>query len=427
MVPKNLFFSIKSNLRIRLIEGMLSFFNPSNEVEVTLCKDATGVVLKILCSQSIESKEEKDILVYLLSRGFLDLSEERREFEIKNVGKPNLESLMIQVNTNCNLRCKMCYLPKKDSDGPNKEKIISMIDEAVEMGAIRVIFTGGEPFLRKDIFEILKYAKSKNLWIGVISNGTLIRRDSAERISQIGINQVAISIDSHIEEINDFQRGKHSMMMIMKGIKNLKEYSVPIRLNHVLSRMNIAKFKDYLKYFEDEFGITNVQFAPVISRGEGSGYKMGISDEEFGQAMLSKELQEIRVLFREAPAKKRFLEEVEEKIIYKEKKNYTGCGIGFNLMYITSNGNISMCPTMTRHDSKEFDFGNLNEINLKSGWANIHEKFFKVTCEKNTSCEFWEKCRGGCRSDAFIRTGNVRACDEASRAGFELMKKNKVN
>ena len=124
---------------------------------------------------------------------------------------PFPKNVVFELLYHCNLSCKMCYLrleevqrhlkPKKILDTLEVKKIIDKIPKFVSIS-----FTGGEPFLRKDIFEILSYAAAKHR-VGVISNLILLNKAEAEKLLTLNLNSLMFSLDGD-EKHNDKIREK---------------------------------------------------------------------------------------------------------------------------------------------------------------------------------------------------------------------------
>ncbi len=138
----------------------------------------------------------------------------------------------IEVNYDCMLRCKMCKLWtsefKKNRIGNGEilslAEIKRVIDEFASSGVKNICFIGGEPFLRKDLLDLIKYSKSKKLSGIVVSNGYLIKEKLADGIVRSNLDILAISIDGPNSEIHDRIRGVNgafdNAVQAIKMIKN---------------------------------------------------------------------------------------------------------------------------------------------------------------------------------------------------------------
>jgi MoaA/NifB/PqqE/SkfB family radical SAM enzyme len=109
----------------------------------------------------------------------------------------------------CNLNCIHCYMDseaKKYSGELTTEEAKQMIDDLADFKVPVLLFSGGEPLIRPDILELAEYAGSKGIRPTLSTNGTLISREVAQRIKDIGVGYVGISLDG-LREVNDKFRG----------------------------------------------------------------------------------------------------------------------------------------------------------------------------------------------------------------------------
>ncbi len=115
------------------------------------------------------------------------------------------------LTNRCNLRCTHCYNYSGPESATEDElstaEAMVLIDDLADMGVPLIIFTGGEPLLREDIFELARYAAGKGIGVALSSNGTLITADSALQIQESGISYVGISLDGADAETHNRFRG----------------------------------------------------------------------------------------------------------------------------------------------------------------------------------------------------------------------------
>ena len=131
----------------------------------------------------------------------------------------------------CNIKCVHCYakaetLYGEDPISTAQAKI--MIDDLAQFGAPVMLFSGGEPLVREDLPELASYATSKGMRAVISTNGTLIDRDMAKRLKEVGLSYVGISLDG-AEEIHDKFRGvKGSYRKALEGLENCKEEGIKV-------------------------------------------------------------------------------------------------------------------------------------------------------------------------------------------------------
>jgi len=159
----------------------------------------------------------------------------RNELMAKDQAAPYL--LVISPTERCNLRCSGCWAAKypKDSDMP-LELLDRIITEAKEMGMYFFTITGGEPFIRKDLFDI--YAKHNDAYFQVYTNGTLIDDSVARKLAELGNVAPAISIEG-FEEQTDDRRGRGTFAQLMGAMDALRREQVPFGFSSMAARKNV--------------------------------------------------------------------------------------------------------------------------------------------------------------------------------------------
>ncbi len=156
------------------------------------------------------------------------------------------EHVYFCLTNRCNLKCKMCNIstiPGEDAGELSTEECEKIIDQIVDLKIDHLVFSGGEPLLREDIFDLVNYAVNKNIKIvGLITNGLLINEEAAKRLINIGANQITISIDG-LEETNDFMRGKGSFQKAIQAVGFINKYknnNLPtLGINFTITNYNI--------------------------------------------------------------------------------------------------------------------------------------------------------------------------------------------
>ncbi len=133
----------------------------------------------------------------------------------------------IEITYRCNLRCKMCGVFGKIKDHHDEELTVAeyrnLFVQMREMGIGLVTFTGGEPFVRKDLFEIVGEAKNQGLCCNIFSNGTLVKDDILDRIFESGVDKLIFSVDG-MNGVHDEIRGiPGSFDRVIKTISDLTE------------------------------------------------------------------------------------------------------------------------------------------------------------------------------------------------------------
>ncbi|MHC4748569.1 MAG: radical SAM protein [Planctomycetota bacterium] len=171
----------------------------------------------------------------------------------------------------CNLKCVHCYNDSgtsKASDELSTEEAKAVLDNLVQFGVPSVLFSGGEPLMRPDLFELIGYAVERGLRAVISTNGTLITADVARQMKQYGVSYVGISLDG-IGEINDKFRGVAGAFdRAVGGIKNCQDAGVRIGLRLTLTKKNVQDLESLFNFFESE-NIERACFYHFVPSGRG--------------------------------------------------------------------------------------------------------------------------------------------------------------
>lgn len=188
----------------------------------------------------------------------------------------------------CNLRCVHCYMDseaKQYADEMSTAEAKQMIDDLAEFKVPVLLFSGGEPLIRPDIFELAEYAGSKGIRPTFSTNGTLITREMAQHIKDIGVGYVGISLDG-LREVNDKFRGKAgAFQAAMAGIQNCVAVGQRVGLRFTINSHNLAELDNIFDFIEEE-KINRVCFYHLVYSGRGNQMvDEDVSPEESRQAM----------------------------------------------------------------------------------------------------------------------------------------------
>ena len=176
------------------------------------------------------------------------------------------------VGRRCNLRCIHCYSQSRNIDYTGElthEEGLRLIDDLGDFGAPVMLFSGGEPLMRPDIFELIEHAAAKNMRAVVSTNGTLITPDVAARLKDAGLSYVGISMDG-LQETNDLFRGvEGAFEQALAGVRNCLSQGVKVGLRFTMTRSNYGDVGGILDLIEQE-GIPRVCFYHLVYTGRGS-------------------------------------------------------------------------------------------------------------------------------------------------------------
>jgi len=196
--------------------------------------------------------------------------------------------LVWNVTRTCNLKCVHCYTDSdniKYSNELSTSEGLNLIEDLSSFKIPSLLFSGGEPLVRPDLFTLIEKAADKNIRPVLSTNGTLIDREMAERIKLAGIVYVGISLDG-MEEVNDYFRGvKGAFKKAMQGFDNCRAVGQRVGLRLTLTKKN---FKDLNKIFDfvEKEGINRACFYHLVYSGRGQDmFKDDLTHQESRQAM----------------------------------------------------------------------------------------------------------------------------------------------
>jgi len=209
-----------------------------------------------------------------------------------------LREIVVSVTCRCNLRCAMCEIPKQGLEEMSTEELNYLIADAASLNPNTIVFSGGEPLLREDIFGLISFANSLKINTCLTSNGVLIDEMVAKRLSSSRISVVNISIEG-LEEVHDSLRGKGSFLKAVKALENLSSNNIETTIAAIVSRQNYASLP-YVMELAHKYKIRTVKFQPfsgifLVEKDKEKFFLPGFDDLE----PLKKVIEKIKNLSRE--------------------------------------------------------------------------------------------------------------------------------
>lgn len=334
----------------------------------------------------------------------------------------------------CNLKCVHCYAQALDVEGRDDistEQAKAMIDDLAAYGAPVMLFSGGEPLVRRDLVELARHATQKGMRAVISTNGTLITKEKAKELKEVGLSYVGISLDG-MEAVHDHFRGvPGAFRKAIQGIENCQAEGLKVGLRFTINKRNAGEVPGIFGLLRD-LEVPRACFYHLVYSGRGSELIKEDLDHTETRALLDLIMDETRACF-EAGAPKEILtvdnhadgpyvwmrlkqedpkraEDVFELLQFNEG-NSTGRGIGC----ISWDGNVHADQFWRQHV-----FGNVLERPFSQIWDDpdielLHKLKDKKPHVKGrcARCRFLNICGGNFRARAEAYYGDIWAQDPA--------------
>lgn len=308
--------------------------------------------------------------------------------------------VMFELTYRCNFKCKHCYVPDSYRAGRKEIKtkeVFYILNQLRDNGCLYLGFTGGEPFMRKDILDILYYAKKCGFQIIIYTNASLIDEKIARELGRVGLNKVDITIPAISSRVFDSISGiKGSRDKTFNAIDYLRRFSVPLGFKTSLLRSNHPEIKRISK-FSSSLGLPHRFYDVLSPRLDGSQEPLKYSSRKKGTLSDKDITQDFLKL--SIGAKDMDLTELFR------------CGAGLSQAAITPKGELKMCIMI------DYPKLALTKAPFKRAWRKMRgivtslkpdEDYQCYRCALKSYCSW-------CPARSWIKKRKFFACDEEFR------------
>jgi radical SAM protein with 4Fe4S-binding SPASM domain len=359
----------------------------------------------------------------------------------------------------CNLNCLHCHQDSSPTSSYPELKTshaFKVINNMSDAGVAILTFSGGEPLLRRDIYDAIKRANDSGMLCTIASNGTLITPKVAEKLAKVGIKRVEIGLDGARAETHDFLRNKPgSFEATIEGIRNCAAVGFnELATTMTLHSKNINELEETMELAE-KLGATRFYLNRLIPAGRGveAGY-LDVTPREkikalealykkfyksvtegFGMQCYSRGMTYYaRLGYERSKGKvftvnealsgyeKMFQERLGlavSKIVRRLATGFGGCSAGLTYAGLTASGDLIPCVP-----ASSIKLGNLLEQSLEEIW--IHNELLNYIRNREALkgscriCAYSDLC-GGCRYTAYITHGDWLGSDASCPFGPEIL------
>jgi 12,18-didecarboxysiroheme deacetylase len=341
------------------------------------------------------------------------------------------------ITRKCNLKCIHCYAQADDKDFEGElstEEGKRLIDDLAKFKTPVILFSGGEPLVRKDLPELAGYAVSKGLRAVISTNGTLIDMDMAKKLKEIGLSYVGISIDGMEETNNRFRGQEGAFKKALEGVHNCMKAGIKVGLRFTINKSNFREIPAIFDLLEEE-KIPRICFYHLVYAGRGSDLiKQDLTHEESRETVdliMSRTKQlyekgikpEVLTVDNHCDAPYLYMKLKEEEperaaevldLMKMNGGNSTGVGIGC----VSWDGTVHP-DQFWRH----YTIGNIRERPFSEIWTDLSDNLLaglkdrkpllKEHAKRCGQCKWLDICNGNFRVRAEAVYGNVWADDPA--------------
>ena len=326
-----------------------------------------------------------------------------------------------EITRSCNLSCIHCRASAELGPYPNElttGECKAVLEDIASFSDPIIIFTGGEPLLRKDIFEIVAHGQKLGMNMAMAVNGLLLDDEIAQKMVDNGIQRISVSLDGATAETHDiFRSVPGAFEGAMRGIEAAKRAGLAFQINSTVTKMNVEEIPDLLKLAVDIGAVAHHIFL-LVPTGRGKDLEaQEIPPEEYERTLNwfydQRENVPIQLKATCAPHYYRILRqraEEEGKQVTLESHGMDamtrGCLGGTAFCFISHVGQLSPCGYL------ELDCGNVRKEGFRKAWED--SKIFGELRDyskyegKCGGCRYLKVC-GGCRARAYAATGNYMA------------------
>jgi radical SAM protein with 4Fe4S-binding SPASM domain len=319
-------------------------------------------------------------------------------------------SVHVDLTMRCNERCVHCYRVIEDRAELTTGEVKTLLADLARAGTLYLTFSGGEIFLRPDLFELIAEAKRLRFDVRLKSNALLITDARARRLRELGVRQVDVSIYSVDAAVHDaVTKTPGSLERSLAAIVRLRAAGVGVKVNCPLMRATVGGYRD-VRALAERLGVACGIDPMITARNDGdpSTVRLRIGRADF-QGVLRDRTLAPEPLPAEVPAVRPDLDDI-------------ACGAGHNACYVSAYGDVMPCVALP------LACGNIRRTPFAEIWSaspGMREvRSIRVrdlhTCADCEAAAFCTRCPGQALVEDGDLYGASRAACEHALAGAEL-------
>ena len=319
-------------------------------------------------------------------------------------------ALLAELTYRCPLQCPYCSNPlelgryRQELD---TETWIRVLGEAAGLGVVQIHFSGGEPLVRRDIYDLVREARRLELYSNMSTGATVVDGATLDRLREAGLDHLQVSLLDTDPDSNDRLAGTRSFDRKREAVRGAKDRGFPVTLNVVLHRQNLDRIEDViriaLEWKVDRLELAHTQYtgwafrnraALMPTRAQFEHAQTVVERARTGEAARLDILHVLPDYYQEFPK---------------------ACLQGWGNVFMNVAPDGAVLPCQTAREITGLEFPNVRDHSLQEIWtdAPVFQRFRGTDWlpEPCRSCDRREVDFGGCRCQAFLMTGDAGATD----------------
>ena len=254
-------------------------------------------------------------------------------------------NLQFELSSRCNERCIHCYIPnekKNHGEDMSSAKVMELIDEYVEMGGIHVTFSGGEAFLHKELINLVKYCRERDLKVSILSNLIAVTDKQIEELKNLNISLIQVSLYSMDPKKHDFVTTINgSFENTKRVIEKLVAADIPVQISCPIMKANqdgYEKVLEYAKSLKIKAECDYIMMAQSDLNTQNLANRLSLEEtEKLLRTIIETDMDFREITLQQLPVSDRIQFDLENYL--KEPV----CGVGYDNCCIAANGDVYPC------------------------------------------------------------------------------------
>lgn len=315
---------------------------------------------------------------------------------------------MVWLATNaCQLRCSHC---SSGSGQPHADELstaeaLDLMDQFARVGVLDLAVSGGEPLMRRDIFQIINHAHDNGIRVGIGTSGQPLSGKRLDQLAVAPITRLQISMDGFADPHDKIRRRPGLFQRALSALQAARQRDITVNVCFTVNRLNAHQLSDFTAFIAEQ-GINRLNISRFVPTGRGDD-TLDLPDEDW-QAIIC----QCRALAEQYKDRLAIASHLAQEILVAPKLAgdpiFAGCQAGRGQGCVTADGTVWPCVLLP------IPVGNIREQSFDKIWCQAPQLqqlrdrgWLKGACR---TCRVRERC-GGCRAVALAKTGDFLASD----------------